>query len=211
MRVHEALGRWQDWEILDATAPGQSPCPAVTNLKVPAGKSTTLRYTVSHHGLRGSTSQPAPKGGQRENCQLSHHPHRCSAMPNASATGALNCGSPVRRSTRWNRAARRTRDAIEGVRHARAPGVAARAFSPWTGPAAPVGKGVAAVEATGLPSVRPVALALRPAFGRGHRRPQPAGGASSVFTATTASWRAARSRPTRWRRAPFRTASTKWR
>jgi len=50
VRVHEALGRWQDWEILDATvAWDKAHAQAVTfNLKVPAGKSTTLRYTVRY-------------------------------------------------------------------------------------------------------------------------------------------------------------------
>lgn len=50
VRVHEALGRWQDWEILDATAPwDKAHAQAATfDLKVPAGKSTTLRYTVRY-------------------------------------------------------------------------------------------------------------------------------------------------------------------
>ena len=50
VRVHEALGRWQDWEILDASQPWEKvdAQSIVFDLKVAASKSATARYTVRY-------------------------------------------------------------------------------------------------------------------------------------------------------------------
>lgn len=50
VRVHEALTRWQDWEILDASQPWEKSGAqsARFEVKVPAGGSAKLRYTARY-------------------------------------------------------------------------------------------------------------------------------------------------------------------
>ncbi len=50
VRINEALARWQDWEILDASASWDKlNAQAIAfDVKVPAGKSATVRYTVRY-------------------------------------------------------------------------------------------------------------------------------------------------------------------